>query len=256
MEKNKIIYLSEPSEVSMSQDWYDITDKDHFWMIWRFNIIKKYLSDFPANKKINILEIGCGNGINMQLFELQLNLKIDGCDLNKKALKKTPEIKGNQYIYNILECKPSMLEKYDVILLLDVIEHINKDHEFISNALKHLRNDGIILINVPAHNYLYGKYDIDMGHVRRYGKKQLRALLKNNNVSIEHIQYWGFFLMPVLFIRKFVLLFVNGKSTSIGFKPLHSIINKFFLILMKFELWLFNKPPTGTSLFVAGSKAS
>lgn len=250
---NDIIYLSEPSRVSMDDEWFEITDKDHFWMIWRFFYISKYVNSKPLKEK-KVLEIGCGNGINMQMFELNEQLIIDGCDLNEKALKMIPDLKGKKILYNIHENHPIMENKYDLILLLDVIEHLKDDKEFIKDSLKSLKINGHLLINVPANKFLFSRYDKKVGHERRYQKNELAALLKSLGLQIEYINHWGFFLFPVLILRKLFLVFIKKRTTKLGFKPFHPLINKAFLVLMKLETKFFPNPIIGTSLFAVAKK--
>ena len=57
-----------------------------------------------------------------------------------------------------------MLRAYDLLLLMDVIEHVEDDLEFIRVSLEHLKPGGIIAINVPAHMKLYSRYDEVAGH--------------------------------------------------------------------------------------------
>ena len=240
--------------VSMADEWYDITDKNHFWMLWRYHVVEKYLSTIPRLKTLNILEIGCGNGINMQLFEHNMQVVVDGCDVNEFALDKIPEVKGKKILYDIYDQYPAMINKYDVIILFDVLEHIKDDDGFLKIAVKHLKSSGIVLINVPAHKTLFSRYDKIMGHERRYSKKSLIKLLEKNKIKIDYVQYWGFFMVPILYLRKILLIFVRKKMVKVGFQPPHRNFNVFFKLIMRFELWLFNKSPTGTSLFVVGKK--
>lgn len=251
-----IEFLSQPAKVSMADEWYDTTDKNHFWMLWRFRIVKRYLLAIQGLKTMKILEVGCGNGINLQLFELYMDLVVDGCDLNAFALEKTPELKGKKMVYDIYDQHPAMINKYDIILLFDVLEHIKDDDGFLRNVIKHLKSNGIIVINVPAHQTLFSRYDKIVGHVRRYSKNRLIKLIEKNNIEIDAAQYWGFFMVPVLYLRKMFLVFIRKKMVTIGFKPPHRIVNALFKIIMRFELWLFKKPPSGTSLFVAGKRSN
>ncbi len=248
-----IIYLSNPEQVSMDNDWYGITNKEHFWMIWRFSLISDYLKLFHIENP-SVLEIGCGNGVNMQMFKSNLDLVIDGCDLNESAVKKIKGVEGKKYVYDIFDNNAQMLNKYDLVLLLDVIEHIEDDGAFIETALKHLKKDGRIIINVPAHHTLFSKYDKKMGHKRRYNKNNIEVITKKLGLQIEYLSYWGLFMIPVVLLRKLIISFVKKDVAAIGFKPPHSIINKAFLLLMKIEKQLFSPPFTGTSLFAVIKK--
>lgn len=253
MQQNEIKYLSSPTEVSMSDDWFNINDLDNFWIRWRFEYIKRHFNPGVIDG-VKALEIGCGNGINMQLFETDLGLVVDGCDLNETAVKQIKNVTGQKYIYNIYDLNHDMLEYYDLILLLDVIEHIKEDRDFVKKALKHLKVNGRIIVNVPAFNMLYSKYDSVLGHIKRYRKKELKLLLTSLGLEIEHISYWGFFLFPVLIIRKFALYFKRKNIVEYGFQPPHPIINTTFKIIMKIENKLFSKPILGSSILVIARK--
>ena len=70
----------------------------------------------------------------------------------------------------------------NIIFLFDLIEHVKNDKKFISDTLFHLKKDGYLLINVPSLEFFFSKYDVAVGHLRRYDKKKLFSMLdvKNN----------------------------------------------------------------------------
>src|SRR5579871_3954556 len=144
MNSKEIILLSQPAEVSMADEWFDIASPDHFWMTWRFRVIAQRLKKFnvlnPAKK---YLEIGCGHGAFLQQSDESLNITTDGCDLNLFALKKATRAKGNVYVYDIYQNRPEMVNQYEGVFLLDVIEHVDDDASFLKAALNHTYKDGI-----------------------------------------------------------------------------------------------------------------
>jgi len=66
--------------------------------------------------------------------------------------------------------------KFDTILYIDVLEHIEHDAEELRKAAKYLRPGGRIVVLSPAHSWLYTPFDRAIGHFRRYGKEALRTL--------------------------------------------------------------------------------
>ena len=68
--------------------------------------------------------------------------------------------------------------------MLDVLEHIKNDEEFIKQAKRLLKLNGFYLINVPAKMKLFDNDDIYYGHYRRYEKEDLIRLLENNGFEI------------------------------------------------------------------------
>ena len=243
-----IIQLSPPEKVEMADEWFELVTSDHFWIEWRFNIIRKYASIIASNTS-KILEIGCGNGVVLKQFNEQLNKSVDGCDLNLYALNMIKDVPGKKYVYNIYDLDKQLVNQYDTVILLDVVEHIGNDVEFLKTASKHLKPGGHVLINVPALQSLFSRYDTQAGHQRRYNKKSLRSLCNNAGLDLVGLEYWGLSLLPMAFIRKFILLAVaQDKIIETGFKPPAPWMHKVFKFMMRIETKLFKSPFLGSSL--------
>lgn len=250
----RVIKLSSPQEASMSNDWYGLTELNHFWLKWRFKIIYQELKPI-LNKKVKILEIGCGNGVVMKQFHNQLSISIDGCDINSFALDSINyKLSGNVYQYDIFDLHPMLIGKYDIVLLLDVIEHIDNVNEFLSAALKHLKENGILVVSVPAHQWLFSDYDIQDGHKRRYNLMQIKQLFTDQNLDVINAKYWGLFMLPLVIIRKYYLVLNPKNAVKKGFSIPHPLFNKLALQIMNLETEYINHPISGSSVFAIGRK--
>ncbi len=62
-------------------------------------------------------------------------------------------------------------EKFDSILYIDVLEHIEDDRAEVLAAARHLRAGGHLIVLAPAHQFLYTPFDKAIGHFRRYNKR-------------------------------------------------------------------------------------
>lgn len=71
---------------------------------------------------------------------------------------------------------------YDVVLYIDVIEHIKDDKEEILLATQFLKTGGTLIILVPAHQWLFSPFDQAVGHYRRYDKNSLRTITPSSMV--------------------------------------------------------------------------
>ncbi|OFY47414.1 MAG: hypothetical protein A2W85_01760 [Bacteroidetes bacterium GWF2_41_31] len=254
MNLKNIIKLSPSHIASMSNDWYALTDPNHFWFRWRFKILHTLLKPLLSGD-IKILEIGCGDGTVMKQFYDHLGVSIDGCDINSFALKNINyKIPGNVYQYDIFELHPLLIDKYDVVLLLDVIEHIDNVNEFISAALKHLKNNGIIIVGVPAYQWLYSNYDLELGHYRRYNRSQIKQLFIELELDIIETKYWGLSMIPLLLIRKYYLKMNRKNIVEKGFGIPHPLFNKLALHIMNLETMFIKNPISGSSLFAIAQK--
>jgi len=254
LKKKKIQLLSGEQPVSMNDEWFELADPGHFWMQWRFRALVSALKPLWKSD-MKVLEIGCGNGALMYQFENHFKIPVDGCDLNFIALQNANSGKGNLYLYDIYERNPQFSEKYDIILLADVLEHIGDDAGFLEATKFHLKDDGILVVGVPAHQWLFSKYDQLVGHKRRYGRLQMENTLRLAGFDKVESNFWGFSLLPVLFARKLLLkLIPTRKIISTGFKPPHFLFNKFMLLIMKLETAFISKPFAGISLIATARK--
>tara|TARA_A100001234_G_scaffold191748_1_gene178568 strand:- start:130 stop:810 length:681 start_codon:yes stop_codon:yes gene_type:complete len=136
-------------------------DKAHIWRKYIYYIIKKYING-------NILEVGAGIGSFTKLYENQhQNITLsesdkDFCDLLNDKFKNKNNIKiTNQFIKEINQ-------KFETIIYLNVLEHIEDDIAEVKMAYEKLEKNGHLIILVPAHQKIYSKFDKAVGHFRRY----------------------------------------------------------------------------------------
>ncbi|MGE0822997.1 MAG: class I SAM-dependent methyltransferase [Candidatus Binatia bacterium] len=66
--------------------------------------------------------------------------------------------------------------RFDTILYIDVLEHIENDAQEVTEAARHLDSGGHLVVLAPAHPFLFTPFDTQIGHYRRYNKKSLQAL--------------------------------------------------------------------------------
>jgi 2-polyprenyl-3-methyl-5-hydroxy-6-metoxy-1,4-benzoquinol methylase len=247
-----IEFLSPATSVSMADEWFEFATADHFWMRWRHRIFLQQLKRLHRPMK-NALEIGCGHGVVREMVERDLAIPVDGCDLNQRALEMATKGEGRLLVYDIFDENERMLNAYDMILLMDVIEHLDDDASFLCASLKHLKPTGIVVINVPAHMSFYSKYDEVAGHKRRYNSAGLQTLFRAAKVEPIAMVEWGFSLVPLLLARKVVLSFVSREQTiRTGFAPPNALARSVLGALQSIETHMPFPMPFGSSLFAIG----
>jgi 2-polyprenyl-3-methyl-5-hydroxy-6-metoxy-1,4-benzoquinol methylase len=248
---NKVIRLSEFDDTNeFPSQWYELADENHFWCQWRFQVFLNLIKKLKIEKQqLKVLDIGCGNGLVRLQIEKYTNWISDGIDIDYDALQSNVNLLGNTYLYDIQEKIIDFKNKYDIILLFDVLEHIHDKIEFLDAVLFHLKQDGLLIINVPAFEFLRSKYDEAHGHMYRYTKKRLINDLHSSNTKIVYFTYWGAILIPLLILRKIMYFIYKPVNISrSGFWPPLKVINRFFIILMKMETSAFKQLSFGTSL--------
>jgi len=258
VKRSKPVVISKIDNCTFADEWYEIASDDHFWIQWRFSIFKKFLKKLNVNarERLNVLEIGCGNGAFLRQIEQNTDWKTVGVDMNMEALNNSMAKRSQLFFYDITEKNSMFNQVYDIVILMDVLEHIEEPCEFLESCFSCLRSGGILIVNVPALQSMYSVYDRVMGHLRRYDNRTLLkelAVIDGRNIITV---YWGITLLPVLFLRK-LLISKNRTHENIverGFMPMGRLSRVLLVFLMRLELLFFKKPLIGTSLMGAISK--
>jgi SAM-dependent methyltransferase len=237
----------------MADEWYEFATKEHFWMRWRFNVLKKLLP--KGYSWGETLDIGAGNGLARQQIEEYYSCSVSVCDLNMYALERLPQGRGEVYFYNIQQRNKEFCGRFQTILLLDVLEHIKDPIAFLEAVYFHLKPGGKVIINLPACQFFYCGYDRVAGHVKRYAVSKIKDELQQSGFKVEDVVYWGGVLVPLLLMRKMYMPFCKDThAIKYGFQSSSTLINSLFLLLMKIELKINPRPFIGTSLLVLASK--
>lgn len=208
------------------------SNPNNWWQKGRILYLNKLINKYLYRDDLEILEIGPGFGLNINTL---LNFgHVDVVEVEKifrKYLKESSELLINDIYENIFLINK---KKYDLIVLLDVLEHISKDElsEFVEKIDKLLKNDGIVIISVPAYESLFSKMDTNVGHFRRYSWKLLDEHL-SHNFKIIHKFGFNYFLLLVRFLQ--IKIFKNPKEeveTSI-------ILNQILYLILYTEYMLY-----------------
>jgi SAM-dependent methyltransferase len=150
----------------------------------------------------NAAEIGCGAGIVQRQIEDRYGIPVTGIDLNEFALERSLSRISNLYCYDIHQRSPEFCEKFDLIFLCDVLEHIENERAFLESVNYHLAPRGALVLNVPAWQFFYSDFDRIVGHFRRYTFTQLSEAFRTTGLKVKNWTYWGLPMMPLLVARK------------------------------------------------------
>ena len=219
----------------------------HPWELSRTDSLIKEIKKY--HKGGTILDIGCGDSyFDYQLLKTDIDItKLYGIDI---YLKKKIDI--NRY-YAVNDYSKLKDKKFNTIIMFDVLEHVPDDYEFLNNTVsKYLKNNGRVIMTIPAHQFLFSKHDEFLKHYRRYNKKMIRKLCKKTNYKIVNYHYFYF----SLFI--FRLLFRNkGNEVNNWKHKENEFITRFIRSILNIDYNIckfMNKFSNGLSLFVVLKK--
>ena len=255
----EIIELIDSDQQPFNPDWYEISDKHHFWFVWRFRSLCRFLLSpgMPGNwSELRVLDVGGGTGVLAEQIEDRFRCKVDIAELDRNALVQAGN-QGNRYFYDVCHRHLELLDSYDVVIVFDVIEHLQEPGSFLAACRDHLKPGGLLLVNVPALQRYYSRYDRAVGHLRRYDTGTLGALCRDY-VTDTRMQYWGTLLLPVLWLRKLLIDRRDpGDPSAIvraGFKPPAPLLNRCLVSMQWLDALLSGLIPIGTSLLLAGRR--
>jgi SAM-dependent methyltransferase len=242
-----IEYLSAPAAVRMADQWFEIAAMDHFWVRRRFDVLQRLAGGLISGAR-EMAEIGCGNGLLQRQIEEAYGREVTGFDLNEFALRQNLSRVSKVCCYDIYQEDAALRERFDLIFLFDVLEHMTDEDRFFKALMFHLGPGGKVVVNVPAGNWAYSAYDEAAGHVRRYSIATLRAAAGRNDLEVTNWSYWGLPLVPALALRKLWLMGEQDqeKIISAGFDARTPAINGMLRFLSRCE-WIPQKF-LGTSL--------
>ena len=221
----------------MANEWFEIADLDHFWIRRRFDALQRFAGSLIWHAG-EMAEIGCGHGLLQRQIEDVYGRELTGFDLNEYALKRNVSRRSKLCCYDISAMNSAFHEKFDIIFLFDVLEHIADEGGFLNALRFHLAPGGKLILNVPASQWMYSAYDRAVGHVRRYSSGTLQVTAGRSRFKITNWSYWGFPLVPMLLLRKFWLRGWKDQSkvVSVGIDSRTPSLNKALGILSKCEM--------------------
>lgn len=200
-------------------------DRRHPWEQTRFEHIGRMIQRAaPLRPGDVIVDIGCGDGyISAELAKRYPSCTVCGVDtaLTDEAVEGVLEAvnASNLHLFKSLnECEAFLGQDFaSVILLLDVIEHVDDDAAFLRliRSQRFCAESTVLLATVPAFAKLYSSRDKILGHYRRYNRMQLAAQMRAAGFATIEEQY--FFLLPLLQRSMGVM-----AERAIGTKPLNA----------------------------------
>lgn len=237
---------------------YSSVERTHWWCVGRRQftqyLIRRY---FRESRKPVILDVGCNSGLLVSELQKKGN-EVYGIDFSKKAIQfglsqGVKNLAVGSLANNKLGCDK---KKFDIIMYLDVLEHIKNDCVELKLIDERLTEGGLVIIMVPAFQWLWGRQDDISHHYRRYTRRDLLSKIQVQvGWKILKSTYFNTFLLPPIFLMRKLERNI-GRSSYTDFDINNMILNFIFKIVFLIEIFLlrFISIPVGVSLCLVAKK--
>lgn len=173
-------------------------EQTHWWfrarrhIVW--SLVQRYVEG-RANRRLRVCELGCGTGGNLAAIEAEHD--VVGIECSTHALEYARQSLGNRVRFGSLPHEIDLQpNSFDVVLMTDVLEHIEDDAASAIAALELVHPGGIVIATVPAYQWLFSPRDAHHHHFRRYGKRQFRDLWNDSHACVELLSHYNTALFP------------------------------------------------------------
>ncbi len=171
----------------------------HPWWRARARLVSRLIARELGPGPQEVLDVGCGWGVTLDHLE-RAGHCVTGMDIGRKGLERL-EKPGRTLILGDIESGPvpeSARGRYDVVLALDVLEHLEDDDGALRNLGGLVRPGGLAIVTVPARPDLWSEFDAIQGHKRRYTKRSLAELIDRSGAftAFEAVWCWPW-LVPL-----------------------------------------------------------
>ena len=205
-----------------------------------------------------VIDVGCGWGTTLEDLEAR-GLDVAGLDVAERGLRRLDR-PARRLIVADLSKPLTPPDRFDVVLALDVIEHLDDDETAVANLAALLAPGGLLILSAPARPDLFSHFDEIQGHRRRYLPGRIESLVRRPELTDPRVFWWGAWMVPLMKARR-GRRGREGESPSAAYRrylaspppPLDLPLRLAFRLERRHAVA--GRLPTGTSLFAVARRA-
>jgi 2-polyprenyl-3-methyl-5-hydroxy-6-metoxy-1,4-benzoquinol methylase len=240
--------------------------REHFWYHGRHRFLLAALEmelaslDAPAHTLSAIdLGAGCGGWIDYLLSRSVPRFgELALADSSLRALEFAATVLGSQLPRFQVDLRDlGWKERWDIVFLLDVLEHIQDHNSVVQQICQCLRPNGLLFLTVPALDFFWSYNDELARHQRRYSLRDIKSLSCECELTLTKARYFMFFLSPLLYFSRFrglksgtmsrdEIKEIMARTHRIPSKPVNALLK--WLFALETPLGLRLPFPWGTSV--------
>ena len=164
---------------------------EHWYYVSKGRALRSMLGDTQHKA---ILDVGAGSGIfSRQLLDAGIGNTATCVD---PAYSREHEELHNGHQISFVRSTGEATQ--DLVLLMDVLEHVEDDVELLRHYTESMPRDGLVAITVPAFQFLWSGHDVFLEHYRRYTKSMLKQVVADAGLEVVRSRYFFGMLFPAV----------------------------------------------------------
>lgn len=213
-------------------------EAENFWFKARNNLLLWILTKYSPNPA-SFLEIGCGTGFVLSGVARQFTrTKIYGSEISVEGLPFAKTRVPNAHLMQMDAREIPFADNFDVIGAFDVLEHIEDDELVIKQVYNALAHEGLFILTVPQHMWLWSAIDELACHVRRYEAEDIHAKLTRAGFKIVHSTSFVSLLLPAMYAARRKNRTPGNDNNGMNELHLPGFLNRILYHIMKVEITL------------------
>jgi SAM-dependent methyltransferase len=207
-------------------------DSEHWWFAARRDILASVIQrSVRLPPEARILEVGCGTGHNLAM--LSRFGRVEATELNAGARKLAGKRLGRPVRAAALpDLSMFPQASFDLVALLDVLEHIPDDQAALQAIISVLKPGGKLLVTVPGNPWMWSAHDVAHHHHRRYRKRQLRRIAESCGFTVDLLSPFNTLLFPAIAAARVAGMLTKRESAddSMPPKPINATLKTIFAL--------------------------
>jgi SAM-dependent methyltransferase len=235
-------------------------EEAYWWYVGRRSILNRILASYVLSKVPFAVDIGCGTGINFRLLRNYAQ-RFSGADTSAAALAFCRRRGFNNVarLVAVDDQLPYPTSSAALVTLLDTLEHAADDQRLLKEIRRILTPGGLLVMTVPAYQFLWSEHDEALGHYRRYTRAALVRQLEQTGFTVRKASYCITAVFPLIVAYRVVKGLMNQiypstpRTSHVRVPP---FLNRLFITVLKIEgmVLKYTNLPYGTSVIIVASK--